>query len=66
MGRLTTLIVGGLVGAGLALAYAPRSGAETREKVAQKVNQVWEEAQGVAPVLLSSLSVSIRRCRLLP
>ena len=50
MGRLTTLIVGGLVGAGLALAYAPRSGAETRERVAQKVNQVWEEAQGVAPV----------------
>ncbi|MDO4502340.1 MAG: YtxH domain-containing protein [Coriobacteriia bacterium] len=45
MGRLTTLIVGGLVGAGLALAYAPRSGAETREKVSQKVNQAWENAQ---------------------
>lgn len=46
MGRLTTLIVGGLVGAGIALATAPRSGAETREKVAEKVNQAWENAQG--------------------
>lgn len=50
MGRLTTLIVGGLVGAGLALAYAPRTGEETRERVAQKVNQVWAEAQGVSSV----------------
>lgn len=38
-------IVGGLVGAGIALLYAPRPGVETRAMVSDKVNDTWGEAQ---------------------
>ncbi|MEG0682470.1 MAG: YtxH domain-containing protein [Raoultibacter sp.] len=38
-------VVGGLLGAGVALLYAPRAGAETRALVSDKVNVVWGEAQ---------------------
>lgn len=38
-------IVGGLIGAGIALLYAPRPGVETRAMVSDKVNETWGEAQ---------------------
>lgn len=38
-------LAGGLVGAAIALLYAPRSGDETRAIVSDKVNNVWGDAQ---------------------
>lgn len=38
-------IIGGLLGAGAALLYAPRAGAETRALVSDKVSTAWGEAQ---------------------
>lgn len=47
---VTALAVGALVGAGLALLFAPRSGQETREALAQKGRDVRDRA-GVASAL---------------
>ena len=38
-------IAGGLIGAGIALLYAPRTGAETRAMVADRANVAWGNAQ---------------------
>jgi gas vesicle protein len=42
---VTALAVGALVGAGLALLFAPRSGQETREALAQKGRDVRDRAE---------------------
>lgn len=43
--RLSAFIAGGLIGAGIALLYAPRSGAETRAIVANRAQEAWGNAQ---------------------
>ena len=43
--KVGLFLAGGLVGAGIALLYAPRSGEQTRQLVAQRANQVWGQAQ---------------------
>lgn len=43
--KIGPFVVGGLIGAAVALLYAPRSGDETRAIVSDKVNTVWGEAQ---------------------
>ncbi len=43
--KLGLFLAGGLVGAGIALLYAPRSGAETRQLVAEQANAAWGQAQ---------------------
>ncbi len=45
MGKLSTLIIGGAIGAAAALLYAPRRGEETRAMVSEKVNAIWGEAK---------------------
>jgi len=40
-----SFIVGGLVGAVVALLYAPRPGSETRALVADKVDEIWGQGQ---------------------
>ncbi|MCL1797274.1 MAG: YtxH domain-containing protein [Eggerthellaceae bacterium] len=46
MGKgLGAFIVGGLVGAAVALLYAPRPGDETRAIVSDKLNESWGQAQ---------------------
>lgn len=46
MGKgIGAFIVGGLIGAGIALLYAPRPGVETRAIVSDKVNETWGQAQ---------------------
>jgi gas vesicle protein len=47
MGKGIAFIIGGVVGAGIALLYAPRPGAETRAIVADKVEELWGEGQAV-------------------
>ncbi|MCL1891156.1 MAG: YtxH domain-containing protein [Coriobacteriia bacterium] len=42
---LGSLIVGGAIGAALALLYAPRRGDETRAIVADKVDEIWGQGQ---------------------
>ena len=43
--KLGMFLAGGLLGAGLALLYAPRSGQETRALVSEKVGAAWGETQ---------------------
>ena len=43
--KVGTFLIGGLVGAAVALLYAPRSGYETRAMVTDKMNAAWGEAQ---------------------
>lgn len=46
MGKgIGAFIIGGLVGAGIALLYAPRAGEETRNMVSAKVSETWGQAQ---------------------
>ena len=44
-GLIVSAILGAAVGAGLALLYAPRSGKETRELLAQKARKAREKAR---------------------
>ena len=41
-----TLLLGGIAGAAIGLLYAPRSGAESRALIADKVDEAWGEGQG--------------------
>ncbi len=45
---LTGFFVGGLIGAGMALIFAPQSGEETREQIRQKGNELGEQASQTA------------------
>ena len=45
-GIITAFAVGALVGAGIALLYAPRSGKETRELIADKGRELKGKATG--------------------
>ena len=45
MGKIRTFLLGGIIGAGLALAFAPHSGEKTRAIVAEKANAFAEEAK---------------------
>jgi gas vesicle protein len=45
VGRLVSFLLGGAVGAGLALLFAPRSGEETRALVAEKTDEYWGKGQ---------------------
>ena len=44
MSKVTSFIIGGLVGAGIAMLFAPKPGEQTRAIVAEKANAVWGEA----------------------
>ena len=46
-GYVTAFAVGAVLGAGLALLYAPRSGKETRELIAQKGKDLKDKADEV-------------------
>ena len=45
--KLGVFLAGGLIGAGVALFYAPRTGVETRAMVADKAQAMWGQAQGL-------------------
>ena len=45
MGKVGSFILGGLVGATVALIFAPRSGEETRALVAEKADEYWGKGQ---------------------
>ena len=42
---LAGFFLGGIIGAGIALLFAPASGAETREQIARQANRVFEEGK---------------------
>jgi len=42
-GRFTAFLIGGVIGAGVALLFAPRSGKETRAFLADKAEEMWGE-----------------------
>ena len=48
MGRTTSVLgsflLGGIIGAGFGVLFAPRSGAETREYLSEKALDYWEQA----------------------
>lgn len=43
--KMSMFVMGGLVGAGIALLYAPRKGAETRAMMTDRANLAWDQAQ---------------------
>ena len=45
MGKLGSFLLGGAVGAGLALLFAPRTGEETRALIADKADEYWGKGQ---------------------
>jgi gas vesicle protein len=45
MARFGSFILGGIIGAGVALLFAPRSGEETRALVAEKADEYWGKGQ---------------------
>jgi gas vesicle protein len=45
MGRFGSFLLGGAIGAGIALLLAPRSGEETRALVAEKADEYWGRGQ---------------------
>ena len=45
IGTITAFAIGALAGAGLALLFAPQSGSETREQLAQKGRDVRDRAE---------------------
>lgn len=42
---LAGFLLGGIVGAGVALLFAPASGEETREQIAMRANKVYEDGK---------------------
>lgn len=46
-GKLGTLITGALVGAGLGILFAPKSGKETREDLKKKLEELKEKASDI-------------------
>ena len=42
-GRISSFIVGGIIGAGIAILFAPRSGKETRAYLTDKAEDLWGE-----------------------
>lgn len=43
-----SLLIGGVVGAGLALLFAPQPGKKMRKKIADMAEDVWDYASGYA------------------
>lgn len=43
---LGALVLGGVIGAGVALLFAPQSGEETREMIAKRAKDLKKQAQG--------------------
>jgi len=42
---LAGFFLGGIIGAGIALLFAPASGTETREQIARQANRIYEEGK---------------------
>lgn len=60
---LGATIVGGVVGAGLALLFAPRSGKETRERIHEGVNDMKQQASDKIDQLSSKLHRTGRKAK---
>lgn len=67
-GRFLTFMVGGVIGAGVALLFAPRSGTETRAMLTDKAEELWGEgservAQGYEHVKAEAANVQSQAVR---
>lgn len=58
---LLSFLLGGLVGAGLALLFAPRSGEETRKKIKELTEEVKEKAEGYVEQVKGRLTSSVEK-----
>ncbi|MDR0350836.1 MAG: YtxH domain-containing protein [Coriobacteriales bacterium] len=47
MGKFGSFLLGGAIGAGIALLFAPRTGEETRALVAEKADEYWGKGQSL-------------------
>ncbi len=54
MGRISAFLIGGAIGAGVALAFTPKTGEEFRALVTEKVNVLAGEAKGFSENLPGS------------
>lgn len=58
-----TLVTGLLIGAGLALLFAPRTGAETRRELQRRARRVGDQAQDIVSEVTDSVSGRIHAAR---
>ncbi len=70
IGFLKGILVGGLIGAALGILFAPKSGKETREKIAQKSGEFFSKAKDEIERGLEkskdayeSMMASVKECR---
>lgn len=63
MGKIKVFLLGGLIGAGVALAFTPRTGEQTRALVAEKASAVAGEAKDFAAGMPGSAQDVIANAR---
>lgn len=61
MSRIMSFLIGGLVGAGVALAFAPQSGEKTRALVTERANSLAGEAKDFANSMPDTLQGAYRQ-----
>ncbi len=60
---ITGLFIGGLIGAGAALLFAPQSGEETREQIRQKGIELTEQASQMAEEARTKAETALTEAR---
>lgn len=63
MSKFTSFLLGGLIGAGIALAFAPRTGEQTRALVTEKANAFAGEAKDFADGFPGSAQDAVKTAR---
>lgn len=58
-----SFLLGGMVGAGLALLLAPQSGAETRRKIREMADEVKDKAEGYAGMAKEQVTSSVEKAK---
>jgi gas vesicle protein len=58
---LLSFLLGGLVGAGVALLFAPRSGEETRRRIKELTEEVKDKAEGYVEQVKSKVTSTVEK-----
>ena len=53
-GKLGSFLGGALVGAGLGILFAPKSGSETRKALAEEISVLWDKIRGMDIIFVTT------------